>query len=110
MRMGNFCKRKRLFLKEIRLNPVRSQHYVRLYVYAFAFQASVQRGVQQNNGSSVEAVRTGIFKRGTMSSPDARFLMESVEAACDMLRICTDRLHPSNVLQYLPWRFFLYFS
>lgn len=89
---------------------VDNKHYVRLYVYAFAFQASVQRGVQQNNGSSVEAVRTGIFKRGTMSSPDARFLMESVEAACDMLRICTERLHPSNVLQYLPWRFFLYFS
>lgn len=45
-----------------------------------------------------------------MGSPDAKFILEAIDAAADLLRICTDRLHPQGVLQFLPWRYFLYFA
>lgn len=45
-----------------------------------------------------------------MGSPDAKFILEAIDAAADLLRICVDRLHPQGVLQYLPWRFFLFFA
>ncbi|KLO12871.1 hypothetical protein SCHPADRAFT_928922 [Schizopora paradoxa] len=84
-------------------------HYLRLYIYAFAFQAHVQRSVSTSEDGK-KVAETVIFPRGPMGSPDARFILEAIDAATDLLKICVDKLHPSNTLSYLPWRFFLYFS
>jgi hypothetical protein len=76
----------------------------------FGFTSTLLRSKQVSSEvfNRTMALRPKLCER--VFSRKAPFLMESVEAACDMLRICTERLHPSNVLQYLPWRFFLYFS
>jgi len=82
-----------------------------LYVYGFGFQAHVQRATTDVNGEPLAAIPVNnMFPRGTMGSPDAKFILEAIDAAADLLRICTDRLHPQGVLQFLPWRFFLYFA
>lgn len=86
------------------------QHYLRLYIYAFAFQAHVQRSGDAAEETAVAAPSAAMFPKGPMGSPDAKFILEAIDAAADLLRICTDRLHPQGVLQFLPWRYFLYFA
>lgn len=86
-------------------------HYLRLYIYAFAFQAHVQRATTQitESGGQPDAA-TVMFPRGPMGSPDAKFILEAIDAAADLLRIVVEKLHPQGVLQFLPWRYFLYFA
>lgn len=86
------------------------QHYLRLYIYAFAFQAHVQRATDASEETDIAVPSSTMFPRGPMGSPDAKFILEAIDAAADLLRICTDRLHPQGVLQFLPWRYFLYFA
>lgn len=57
-----------------------SQHYLRLYIYAFAFQAHVQRSVSTSEDGK-KVAETVIFPRGPMGSPDARFILEAIDAA-----------------------------
>lgn len=84
-------------------------HYTRLYIYAFAFQAHIQRSVSTaQDGKKVP--ETEIFPRGPMGSPDSRFILEAIDAATELLHMCIERLHPSGSMAYLPWRFFLYFQ
>ena len=84
-------------------------HYTRLYIYAFAFQAHLQRSVSTaQDGKKV--AETEIFPRGPMGSPDSRFILEAIDAATELLHMCIERLHPSGAMTYLPWRFFLYFQ
>ncbi|KAL5480780.1 hypothetical protein ACEPAI_9720 [Sanghuangporus weigelae] len=84
-------------------------HYTRLYIYAFAFQAHVQRNTTTTEDGKKVADNV-IFPRGPMGSPDARFILEAIDAATELLHICVERLHPSGAMTYLPWRFFLYFQ
>ncbi|KAH8107514.1 hypothetical protein DFH11DRAFT_1732247 [Phellopilus nigrolimitatus] len=86
-----------------------SFHYTRLYIYAFAFQAHVQRGTSTTEDGKKVADNV-IFPRGPMGSPDARFILEAIDACYELLHICVERLHPSGAMSYLPWRFFLYFQ
>ncbi|KAI5118828.1 hypothetical protein M0805_009406 [Coniferiporia weirii] len=86
-----------------------SFHYTRLYIYAFAFQAHVQRCTSTSEDGKKIADNV-IFPRGPMGSPDARFILEAIDAATELLHICVERLHPSGAMSYLPWRFFLYFQ
>ncbi|KAG8923873.1 hypothetical protein FRC02_010838 [Tulasnella sp. 418] len=100
-----------------------SFHYLRLYISSFALQAHVQRAMpmttQNKKDADVPSVNgtdgkksfdSLIFPRGPMGSPDGRFIQEGIEAAIELLKLCTDRLYPGGALPYLPWRFFLYFS
>jgi hypothetical protein len=80
-----------------------SFHYLRLYIYGFAFQAHVQRATPSDGIASV-------FPRGPTASPDAKFIFESIDAASEILKICIEQLHESDALRYLPARFFLFFS
>ncbi|CED83259.1 Zn(2)-C6 fungal-type DNA-binding domain [Phaffia rhodozyma] len=84
-------------------------HYIRLYIYVFAFQAHVQRAVSK--GGAVHFGPDGnIFPRGPLASPDSKFIMESIDAARQLLMLCTERLHPGGALPFLPARFFLWFT
>ena len=58
----------------------RDQHYTRLYIYAFAFQAHVQRNLTTTEDGKKVADNV-IFPRGPMGSPDARFILEAIDAA-----------------------------
>lgn len=51
-----------------------------------------------------------LFPAGLTASPDAKFILEAIDAAADLLRLVTDRLHPGGALPFLPWRFFMMFS
>ena len=89
------------------------QHYLRLYIYAFAFQAHIQRASEDANNLEADAAiipASAMFPQGLMGSPDAKFILEAIDAAADLLRICTERLHPRGILNFLPWRYFLYFT
>lgn len=48
-------------------------HYLRLYIYAFAFQALIQR-------ASTDGVKE-VFPRGLMGDPDVKFVLEAVSSA-----------------------------
>ncbi|KAM0754657.1 hypothetical protein T439DRAFT_118591 [Meredithblackwellia eburnea MCA 4105] len=91
-------------------------HYLRLYIYAFAFQAHIQRVTMSDlsddeNGSGTgRRVGNSMFPSGLVASPDAKFILEAIDAAADLLRLVTDRLHPGGALPFLPWRFFMMFS
>lgn len=56
------------------------KHYTRLYIYAFAFQAHVQRNTSTTQDGKKVADNV-IFPRGPMGSPDARFILEAIDAA-----------------------------
>ncbi|KAL8286374.1 hypothetical protein RQP46_004391 [Phenoliferia psychrophenolica] len=86
-------------------------HYMRLYIFSFAFQAHVQRATM-NEGSDDGNRPFGnqLFPAGLVASPDAKFILEAIDAAADLLRLVTDRLHPGGALPFLPWRFFMMFS
>ncbi|KDQ49197.1 hypothetical protein JAAARDRAFT_43035 [Jaapia argillacea MUCL 33604] len=92
-----------------------SFHYLRLYISSFAFQAHVQRAAP----TALQAMKDEgdkkpfddlIFPRGVTGSPDAKFILEGINAATELVKICTDRLHPGGALPYLPYRFYLFFS
>lgn len=55
------------------------QHYLRLYIYAFAFQAHIQRATM-NDGSD-DGRPTVLFPAGLVASPDAKFILEAIDAA-----------------------------
>ncbi|KAH8830085.1 hypothetical protein DL96DRAFT_915862 [Flagelloscypha sp. PMI_526] len=89
-------------------------HYLRLYISSFAFQAHVQRampgGVVGEGTTQKKSFDNVIFPRGVTGSPDAKFIMEGINAAIELVKIGTERLHPRGGLTLLPWRFFLFFS
>ncbi|KAI5481636.1 hypothetical protein MNV49_002862 [Pseudohyphozyma bogoriensis] len=90
-------------------------HYLRLYIYAFAFQAHVQRatwdaGKEDEGDAEHSPSKSVLFPSGLVASPDAKFILEAIDAAADLLRLVTDRLHPGGALPFLPSRFFMMFS
>lgn len=78
------------------------QHYLRLYVTAFAFQAALYRC------SIAGEDYNGCFPDSIMASPDARHIYEAVEAAGSLLKIAVDDINPEKHLRYMPARFYLH--
>ncbi|KAF8896935.1 hypothetical protein CPB85DRAFT_1328559 [Mucidula mucida] len=84
-----------------------SFHYLRLYISSFAFQAHIQRAMPAFSSSNTNPAR---FTWDILGGPDAKFILEGIDAATELLKICVNRLHPNVGLSFLPWRFFLFFS
>lgn len=80
-----------------------SYHHLRLYIYSFSLQGHMQRAEALNNGQRL----ADYFPTGLMGSVDARFIIEAINSAADILRLAIDRLYTSGALRYLPLRFFL---
>ena len=57
------------------------QHYLRLYIYAFAFQAHIQRATMNNDSDDGNGNRSSLFPAGLVASPDAKFILEAIDAA-----------------------------
>ncbi|KAK4702747.1 hypothetical protein P7C70_g3474, partial [Phenoliferia sp. Uapishka_3] len=85
-------------------------HYLRLYIYAFAFQAHIHRATMSDGSDDGHHPSSNLFPAGLVASPDAKFILEAIDAAADLLRLVTDRLHPGGALPFLPWRFFMMIS
>ncbi|KAI1288981.1 hypothetical protein F5Y03DRAFT_388940 [Xylaria venustula] len=79
------------------------EHYLLLYVNAFAFQAVLYRY------SATPGTRArSCFPASTMASPDAQRIYAAVDAANKILRITAEEIDPEKHLRYLPARFYLY--
>ncbi|KAI1625173.1 hypothetical protein EDD37DRAFT_629018 [Exophiala viscosa] len=89
--------------------------YTKLYAYAFAFQAHVQRTTsrhkeQLNNMGTTRTLAELIFPLGVAGCPDAKYILEAIESASKLLTICVNGLFNNGALAYLPSRFYGYFS
>ncbi|KAK4687831.1 hypothetical protein P7C73_g2287, partial [Tremellales sp. Uapishka_1] len=86
-------------------------HFVRLYISSFAFQAHVQRATARAEEGKEDLPRSAVslFPRGSATSPDALYIYESIDAAHEILLICT-RLGNMGVLRYLPSRYLINFA
>jgi len=70
-----------------------SFHHLRLYIYSFSLQAHMQRAESCNDGRRPLVY----FPTGLMGSVDARFIIEAMNAAADVLRLAIGRFQPSGV-------------
>lgn len=78
--------------------------YLRLYVNAFAYQATISRALtdqrdSQHNNGSVPLINS--------SAPDARFIYEAVNAATSLLTRFNDSVTPET-LRHMPSSYYLF--
>lgn len=86
-----------------------SYEFLRLYINAFAFQATINRAItcaRQNQPSSRRPIQA-LFS-DVAGTPDARFIYESIDAANSLLCTLNDFIDPSSGLRYMPLKYFLY--
>jgi hypothetical protein len=90
-------------------------YYAKLYAYSFSFQAHVSR-TTANSKMLSQDVNTGrtlvklIFPRGLAESPDVKYILEAIDSASALLKICVEDLFLQGALGFLPSRFYGYFS
>lgn len=86
-----------------------SYEYLRLYVNAFAYQATISRIVSNaSDPTSRGSTVTTPFTDLVAATPDARFIYESVEAAKALLNIFNTEVDPVLTFRYMPLRYYLY--
>ncbi|CAK7216595.1 hypothetical protein SCUCBS95973_002860 [Sporothrix curviconia] len=86
-----------------------SYEFLRLYINAFAFQATISRAItraRQSPPPSRAAVRP-LFA-DLAGQPDARFIYESIDAANTLLSTLNDFIDPATALRYMPLKYYLY--
>ncbi|KAL4806549.1 hypothetical protein BDV18DRAFT_117570 [Aspergillus unguis] len=87
-----------------------SYEYLRLYTNAFAFQAAISQSLSKQTSSDGHNQRE--YLRATFgnvaSMQDARFIIESLDAAKAYLGILVETADPEKHLHFMPLRFYLY--
>ncbi|KAK7191994.1 hypothetical protein DPSP01_003866 [Paraphaeosphaeria sporulosa] len=99
-----------------------SYDYLRLYINAFAFQATILRALPTANGSA-DAQGSGshsdhrgskmhapqrVFVNNVGAVGDARFIYEGLDAAKAILTTANNFVDPEKSLRYMPLRYYLY--
>ncbi|KAG9245482.1 hypothetical protein BJ878DRAFT_501274 [Calycina marina] len=79
--------------------------YIRLYVNAFAYQATVARALI--NPTDKDRRSDGAIPLINSSAPDARFIYEALDAAKDLLQHFNDFIDVET-LRYMPTLYYLY--
>lgn len=93
----------------VKASLVLSFEFLRLYINAFAFQATLNRAVARAGPqSSVKAQATGTLFSDVASNPDARFIYESIDAANSLLSILNSFIDPVAGLKCMPLKYCLY--
>lgn len=99
-----------------------SYDYLRLYINAFAFQATILRALPTANGgadaqdSGSHSDRRGskmhapqrVFVNNVGAVGDARFIYEGLDAAKAILTTANNFVDPEKSLRYMPLRYYLY--
>ncbi|GAQ46895.1 hypothetical protein ASPNIDRAFT_44785 [Aspergillus niger] len=80
--------------------------YLQLYVNAFAFQAVLYRSSKTTNTSHED--NATLFPDGVMASADARHIYAAINAARDLLQTFVEEITPSDIVKFLPVRYYLY--
>ena len=94
----------------LKASLVLSYEYLRLYVNAFAFQATLNRLVSQMQSSSQTVQRpdpTFPFA-DVAAAPDARFIYDSIDAAKSLLSTFNSFVDPVETFRFMPLRYYLY--
>ncbi|OHW96616.1 C6 transcription factor, partial [Colletotrichum incanum] len=91
-----------------------SYEFLRLYINAFAFQATINRAITkarqqqiQQNQQQQHPINSPLFA-DLASTPDARFIYESMDAANSLLNILNTSVDPATGLRYMPLKYYLY--
>lgn len=90
-----------------------SFEYLRLYVNAFAYQATLTRMAQDfsdqpsSRGPQRSKGRVA-FTDYIAATPDARFIYDSIDSAKKLLTISNTLLDPTTEFRYMPLRYYLY--
>lgn len=88
---------------------VLSFEFLRLYINAFAFQATLNRAVARaGQRASQRAQAVGTLFSDMAGNPDARFIYESIDAANSLLSILNSFIDPAAGLKCMPLKYCLY--
>lgn len=94
----------------IKCSLLLSYEYLRLYITAFAYQATLSRirNLPEASGSSSSPSRRSFFAQGLAGTPDARFIYEATSAAKSLLSTFNSFVSPTDCLRYMPIKYYLY--
>jgi hypothetical protein len=79
-----------------------SYDYLRLYVNAFAYQATISRAISESRDSTSRPILSI-----DAATPDARFIFEAIDAAKSLLSRVNDVADPET-LRYMPCTYYLF--
>ncbi|KAJ6441202.1 C6 transcription factor [Purpureocillium lavendulum] len=98
------------FTPPVKASMVLSFEFLRLYINAFAFQATLNRAVARasQRPSGMKAQSVGTLFSDVAGNPDARFIYESIDAANSLLSILNSFIDPVAGLKCMPLKYCLY--
>lgn len=97
----------------LKASLILSYEYLRLYINAFAYQATMNRMVVHaseyaNNPKPRRGIVAAPFTDFVAATPDARFIYDSVDAAKCILITFNSLVDPVLTFRYMPLRYYLY--
>jgi len=95
----------------LKASLILSYEYLRLYVNAFAYQATLNRlvaQVQSAPASSQPHKSPGYPFADLAATPDARFIYDSIDAATSLLSTFNSFVDPVETFRFMPLRYYLY--
>ncbi|RCI12208.1 hypothetical protein L249_0159 [Ophiocordyceps polyrhachis-furcata BCC 54312] len=97
------------FTPTVKASLVLSFEFLRLYINAFAFQATLNRAVARaSQRASMKAQMVSNLFSDVAGNPDARFIYESIDAANSLLSILNSFIDPVAGLKCMPLKYCLY--
>lgn len=85
-----------------------SYEYLRVYVNAFAYQATLNRLVAQVQAATPNGQQPPPPFQDIAATPDARFIYDSIDAAQSLLSTFNSFIDPVETFRYMPFRYYLY--
>ncbi|PHH60123.1 hypothetical protein CDD81_2081 [Ophiocordyceps australis] len=96
------------FTPPVKASLVLSFEFLRLYINAFAFQATLNRAVARAGQRSTKGPAVNNLFSDIAGNPDARFIYESIDAANSLLSILNSFIDPVAGLKCMPLKYCLY--
>lgn len=91
----------------VKASLILSYDFLRLYINAFAFQATLNRAASKARKSDKNFIMGPLFA-DLAAAPDARFIYESIDAANSILSILNSFIDPVAGLKYMPLKYSLF--
>ncbi|TKA80485.1 hypothetical protein B0A55_02318 [Friedmanniomyces simplex] len=95
----------------LKASLILSYEYLRLYVNAFAYQATLNRLVAQvqSASSNGQQTRSPTYPFSDIAAtPDARFIYDSIDAAKSLISTFNSFVDPVETFRFMPLRYYLY--
>lgn len=94
----------------LKASLVFSYEYLRLYINAFAYQATLNRLVAQYQQAAADGQQGAKMRQpvaDVAATPDARFIYDAIDAAKALLTHFSTVVHPSETFRFMPLRYYL---